>query len=112
MGGIGSGRQWINTKVLTTDCKKLDVLELSRAGALQAGLSGHINWSDQDAGHVCFHAVNEHLILTRGLHIKLTHFRRGIRLKNAAVPLLASSKCPGQNIVPITHQSGSLLHAN
>jgi hypothetical protein len=54
MGGIGSGRQWTDIKTLTTDCRKLDVLELHHAGALKPGLFGHINWPNQENGHICF----------------------------------------------------------
>ena len=46
MGGIGSGRHWPNKKNLITDCKKLDVLELNRAGALKPGTIGSMSWSD------------------------------------------------------------------
>ena len=54
MGGIGSGRHWPNKKVLTTDCRKLDVLELNRSGALKPGTIGSLNWADDIDGHVSF----------------------------------------------------------
>lgn len=51
---IGSGRQWTNTSVFTADCKKLNVLELNRVGALRAGLTGHIKWSDDNKNRIYF----------------------------------------------------------
>ena len=54
MGGIGSERHWPNKKVLITDCRKLDVLELNRAGALKAGTIGRISWSVDEDDQVSF----------------------------------------------------------
>ena len=64
MGGIGSGRHWPNKKVLITDCRKLDVLELNRAGALKAGTIGSMSWSDDEDSHVSFCCEPEALLIT------------------------------------------------
>jgi hypothetical protein len=64
MGGIGSGRHWPNKKVLTTDCRKLDVLELNRAGALRPGAIGNMSWTDMEEGHVSFSCEPDSLHLS------------------------------------------------
>ncbi len=64
MGGIGSGRHRPNKKFLTTDCRKLDVLELNRAGALKPGKIGSMSWSDDEGSHVSFCCEPEALLIT------------------------------------------------
>lgn len=63
MGGIGSGRHWQNTRVLTTDCKRLDVGSLYRSGALEPGISGTVGWhtGDEEADYVFFNAQQDAL---------------------------------------------------
>ena len=63
MGGIGSERHWPNKKVLITDCRKVDVLELNRAGALKPGLIGSLNWTDDEGSHVSFCCELEALLI-------------------------------------------------
>ena len=64
MGGIGSGRHWPKKKNLITDCRKLDVLELNRAGALKAGTIGSMSWSDDEDSHVSFSCDPDRLHLS------------------------------------------------
>jgi len=54
MGGIETGLHWPNKRALTTDCRKLDVLELNRIGALRPGTIGSLNWAGAEYGHVSF----------------------------------------------------------
>ena len=68
MGGIGSGRYWPNKKVLITDCRKLDVLELNRAGALMPGVTGSMSWTDMEEGHVSFSCEPDSLQLSYNGH--------------------------------------------
>ncbi len=86
MGGIGSGRQWVNTRVLTTDCRKLDVLELKRAGALKDGTIGSMNWSDAEDGHVCFSCEPDRLHLLYQGHF----FTNEITQDRHSIPLVWS----------------------
>ncbi len=64
MGGIGSGRHWPNKKILTADCRKLDVIELNRAGALKIGTIGSMNWADDIDGHVSFSCETDSIHLS------------------------------------------------
>ena len=83
MGGIGSGRYWPNKKVLITDCRKLDVLELNRAGVLKPGAIGSLRWSDDLDGHVSFSCEPDSLQLSYHGHFftnEITQHRHSIPL--------------------------------
>jgi hypothetical protein len=86
MGGIGSGRHWPNKKKLTTDCRKLDVLELNRAGALKPRAIGSMNWSDDIDGHVSFSCETDSIHLSYHGHF----FTNEITQHQHSIPLVWS----------------------
>jgi hypothetical protein len=87
MGGIGSGRYWLNKKVLTTDCRKLDVLELNRAGALKPGAIGNMSWTDDIDGHVSFSCETDSIHLSYHGHF----FTNEITQDRHSIPLVWSA---------------------
>jgi hypothetical protein len=101
MGGIGSGRHWPNKKVLTTDCRKLDVLELYRAGALKSGAIGRLNWADDKDGHVSFSCEADSFHLSYQGHF----FTNEISQDRHSIPLVWSD-CRYSSQRPYFHCTG------